>query len=398
MLKRRIKKSIKSLQAVYNFLLFRLFEASKIRRSDLLFILPYFQTGGAERVHLNIIKSLQDKSICILFTHNSATENFKNEFSNLAKIIEVNTILTKNNSYINQSLKKVICKSINQSRSIISVFGSNTNFFYEVLPDIKKSINKLDLIHAISGENPTIVQHYLDSSEDITHRIVINKKAFDDVSHIYKSNSFSEELKGKIKIIENAIPIDLNDTLAERDVIRIGFVGRWSKEKRPEIFLKIASEIKKIKPEVEFEMVGIGMKSNVSEINRSGAQFLGEITDAKRLDAFYKSLTFILTTSSREGFPMVIPEAMAHGVIPISTNVGGINEHLISFENGVLIDNYKDENEIVTKFIDTIDKLINDKGLKTKIAKNAFSYSRKHFNISKFNQKYRNLVLGNKGN
>ena len=53
---------------------------------------------------------------------------------------------------------------------------------------------------------------------------------------------------------------------------------------------------------------------------------------------------------------MVIPEAMAQGAIPISTNVGGINEHITNFENGVLIDNSVNEDEIINQFVDIINK------------------------------------------
>ena len=63
-----------------------------------------------------------------------------------------------------------------------------------------------------------------------------------------------------------------------------------------------------------------------------------------------------MITSFREGFPMVIPEAMAQGAIPISTNVGGINEHITNFENGVLIDNSVNEDEIINQFVDIINK------------------------------------------
>ena len=391
-IKNHIKQFVRFIQSLFGFFKFQILESKKINNAEVVFILPYFQTGGAERVHLNIVKSVKDKKSCILFTHNSATDNFKEDFSQYSEIIEINKILSKNNNFINSLLKKHIAKTINNNQALISVFSSNTNFFYELLPLVKEHIITVDLIHAISGENPILVNHYIASSHDITNRVVINNKAYNDILLNYKKYKVDNECYNKVIIIENAIGIDNNEKLNNRDGIKIGFVGRWSKEKRPEMFLKISAEITKVDTSIKFVMAGIGMKSNIKMINESGVSFLGEITDDITLNQFYKSLTFVLITSFREGFPMVIPEAMAQGVIPISTNVGGISEHIMSFENGILIDD-DDENEIVNQFVDIIIKLINDKELVSKLSLNAFNYSRKHFDIEAFNKKYRKTLL-----
>ncbi|MDB9859400.1 hypothetical protein OAC43_01685, partial [Flavobacteriaceae bacterium] len=77
MIKKSVKKSLKTIQAFYDFYNFCKDDIKKIKNAEIVFVLPCFQTGGAERVHLNIVKSVKDKSICILFTQNSATDNFK---------------------------------------------------------------------------------------------------------------------------------------------------------------------------------------------------------------------------------------------------------------------------------------------------------------------------------
>ena len=87
---------------------------------------------------------------------------------------------------------------------------------------------------------------------------------------------------------------------------------------------------------------------------------------------------------------MVMMEAMSHGVIPISTNVGGINEHIIHNENGLLI-NEKYEDEIVNSFCNQILNFIKNSKDKDRISRSAFDYASKHFGIDKFNQSYKNL-------
>lgn len=393
MIKKSIKKSLKTIQAFYNFYQFCMGDIKKIEKADIVFVLPCFQTGGAERVHLNIVKSVKDKSICILFTQNSATDNFKKDFSEYAEIIEINTILNKKNDLINQKLKKRILKTINLSQSIKSIFSSNTNYFYELLPEISNNIKKVDLIHAISGENPTLLNHYITSSETINYRLVINKKAYNDIVSVYNNSNLDKKLHDKVEVVENAIAFNEEEVLSKKDKIKIGFVGRWSQEKRPEIFLEIASKLKQNQTAVDFLMAGIGMKSNIDLIHENGVTFVGEITEDDALKKFYKSLTFILITSSREGFPMVIIEAMANGVIPICTNVGGISEHIHNNQNGILIDDSEDEGEIVPQFIKEINILLKNESLISELSLNAYKYSREHFDIETFNKKYRKYLL-----
>lgn len=392
-LKKHIKNVFWFFESLRELLKFFFFHSKKIDKSEIIFVLPYYQTGGAERVHLNIVQCVQDKQLCILFTHNSATENFKPEFYKYANAIEINKILTKNSTFVNTLLKKIIIKKINNNQKLESIFGSNTNFFYEILPRIGNSAKKVDLIHAISNENDTIVGHYIKTSSIMDTRVVINKKAYEDVKYKYKINEVPQIYCSNLRIIENAIPIDFNDKLEFRRNINIGFVGRWSKEKRPEIFLQVAKKIKKQDPKVNFLMAGIGMKSNIDRIEDAGASFQGELIGQQNLDSFYKSLTFVLVTSYREGFPMVIIEAMSHGVIPISTNVGGISEHISNFDNGILIESQNNFEDIVENFVEIILSLLNDEQSRQNISKNAFYYSRNHFNIERFNLEYRKCLL-----
>jgi glycosyltransferase involved in cell wall biosynthesis len=117
----------------------------------------------------------------------------------------------------------------------------------------------------------------------------------------------------------------------------------------------------------------------------------GEVTDANQMDTYYNNSHAILITSSREGFPMVIMEAMMHGVVPITTNVGGISEHIKNNENGVLIES-TDEAEIVSQIITDINYFITNKNEWKKISDNAYTYANAHFSKGAFFQSYKNLL------
>ncbi|NEW78274.1 MAG: glycosyltransferase family 4 protein [Gelidibacter sp.] len=385
-----IKKLFKDFLAVLYFLKFYASQRKKIKNSDIIFFFPYYHTGGAERVHTNILKSIHNKKCCVIFTHKSATNNFKANFNEYAECIELNEILNKKSKIINDLLFKLIYKTINKSKTANIVFGSNTTYFYAILPYIENSKVKIDLIHALSKDDLR-EDDFVKTAKIIDKRIVINNKAKSDIVQIYNKNNMDFELSKRIGIIENGIEIG-NKTFQKKAKNRIGYIGRWSEEKRPEVFLEIAKQIKSIYPAFEFVMAGTGMKSNIDKISEAEVQFLGEITNADELQDLYSSLKFVLITSVYEGFPMIFMESMIHGVIPISTNVGGISEHIKNNFNGILIKNADNEKQLEKQFVESIKKLIEDKNLADEISKNAFEYAQNNFSIEKFNKSYQQLL------
>ena len=141
-MKLKIKKILYFFIGIFYLLRFVLFENKKIKNSNIVFFFPYYHTGGAERVHIAILKAVQHTKCTIVFTHGSATKSFYNEFSQYASIIELNPILNKRNKWVNEKLQKIIIGSINSSLSVQSVFGSNTPYYYQIIHKIKDSVIK----------------------------------------------------------------------------------------------------------------------------------------------------------------------------------------------------------------------------------------------------------------
>ncbi|TDE28044.1 glycosyltransferase [Flavobacterium ranwuense] len=392
MVKSKIKNLVYFLYALFYFVFFILFDLKKIKKADIIFFFPYYHTGGAERVHLNIVKALCNKNICVIFTNNSATKNFRTQFYEHSNCIEINKILNKKNIFINAILKKILVRSINKAESVETIFGCNTHYFYEILSKINTSITRIDLFHAFSHSDSRETE-VVESVCYIDKRIVINNSTKKDLLKIYNKYHVSSRFFNNVYIIQNGIDI-ISQRFAIKDFqkIKLAFVGRWSEEKRPEIFIEIAKQIISRHDSIEFIMVGTGMKSNIGNINDAGVNFLGEITNYNELEEVYNQLTFILITSEYEGFPMVIMEAMAKGVIPITTNVGGISEHIINNQNGILVSD-GDKEKIVSDFINSIEKLLLSKEQMNVLSKNAYQYAHLNFQIKNFNDSYFKLLF-----
>jgi L-malate glycosyltransferase len=391
-LRLKIKKILCFFMGIFYLLRFLLFENKKIKKSNIVFFLPYYHTGGAERVHIAILKALQGMKCTVIFTHGSATKNFYEEFSQYASIVELNPILNKKNKWVNQKLQEIIIRSINRSLSIQSIFGCNTLYYYQIIPKIKDAVIKNDLFHAFE-ENDDRENDVVSTASIIDNRIVINDVAKQAILKFYNTHQINIIYNSKIKIIQNGIEL-VNSIFQKKSEtnFKIGFIGRWSAEKRAYLFLEIAKQIKKKYPEVCFVMAGTGMRTNLNKIVGAGVEFLGEITDDNNLKELYKDLNFVLLPSKYEGFPMVIMESMAQGVIPITTNVGGIREHIINNNNGVLINDGHEE-QIVEDFVNVIENLMSDKVQMDMLSKNAYNYAHSNFQIQKFNDSYKQILF-----
>lgn len=372
---------------LFNFLIFDL---KKISQADIVCFFPYFHTGGAEKVHLNIVKALASKKVCVIFTLNSATKNFQEQFKDNAQCVEINPILNKRNSFVIRLLNKIIYNTINTSNNCKTVFGCNSVYFYHLLPLISDKIVRIDLFHNFF-ENDSRENDIINSIPYINHRIVINDAAKQDILKYYHKNQVDHNYHNNIKIIGNGIELD-HDTYCQKQesVFKIGFIGRWCFEKRPLLFLEIAKKVKSKYPLISFVMAGTGMRSNLDIILEAGVEFLGEITDKSILNQLYKELNVVLLPSIYEGFPLVIMEAMSHGVIAISTQLDGISEHISNNENGILINEF-DKKNIVEEFCKAIFQIIENTKYRNDLSYSSFLYAQKHFSIEKFNESYQKL-------
>ena len=389
-LKKIIKYCWNTVGAILNYFSFVFDFRKAVKKAEVVFFFPYYHTGGAERVHIDILNAIKNKNCVVIFTHHSATHNFYKAFQSSATLFEINPILNKRILWVSNWLSDTIVNSINQSKTIETVFGCNTSYFYQLILKIKSDIQIVDLFHAFA-ENDSRVLEIVHSAPIVNRRIVINQKAKKDISAFYKLHGVDQKYIQNITIIPNGIAINEN-SIPNKDKknIKIGFIGRGSPEKRPELFLQIAENIAQNNSEFSFVMAGTGMKSNLAAIEKAGVTFLGEITDAAALNQLYNELHFLIITSTYEGFPMVIMEAMNFGVIPVATNVGGINEHITHHENGILI-NETQENEIVATMCTTILEVSKSDNLKETLTNNAIRYAKNNFSIESFNTSYQSL-------
>jgi glycosyltransferase involved in cell wall biosynthesis len=349
----------------------------------IIFIAPYSKIGGADKVHLEIIKSVnQYRRVIVLFDFTDGNP-VSNDFRDHARVF----ILNKPNIKRICTLILIII-----SRVIpMTLFGCNSTYFYSLLPRISRKSRTIDLTHAFSFPDFGIESFAIHYIPLIDKRVVINKKTLKDYENQYKNEGIDDLYLKRFEIIPNGIQImDFNESLVEdrfKD-FQIGFVGRFSKEKRPELFLSLATL--KVEFDLKFKMI-----IDHFELSRSdykNVEVIEGIDDPSIIRKEFSTISVLIIPSTREGFPLVIMEAMELGIPVISTAVGSISDHVLDGENG--FKSVQIESESFLQFCsEKISQLVKDKDLYIKMSYYARKYAESNFDLNNFRNAYQKLLL-----
>jgi glycosyltransferase involved in cell wall biosynthesis len=128
--------------------------------------------------------------------------------------------------------------------------------------------------------------------------------------------------------------------LARPDGLLVGWVGRLTHDKGPDIFLRAIAQVRPEYPTAHYLLVGEGpyrpqVEHLITELALDGVvHLLGQRSD---MPAVYASCDFMVSSSRQEGLPMAILEGMATGLLWIATSVGAIPMVIHDSQNGILI-------------------------------------------------------------
>jgi len=120
----------------------------------------------------------------------------------------------------------------------------------------------------------------------------------------------------------------------------IGFVGRLSIEKGPEVFLRSVLLMRGAMPSARFVVVGDGpmRQQLVQFIDRFGLADCTYLAGLREdMPAVYRQLDAVVSTSNTEGLPLALMEAMASGLPIIATRVGGVPDLVEQGSTGWLV-------------------------------------------------------------
>lgn len=173
-------------------------------------------------------------------------------------------------------------------------------------------------------------------SDDVTNSILKNINPSIDCKTILNgvnTESFSRgNLSDRTSIREQySIP---------DDAVLVGTVAVFRFQKRLDLWLEVISEAIKTNPNVYGIIVGAGpleqeLFDKHKALNLEGKViFTGLQVNVK---PFYEAMDIFMMTSSFEGLPIALLEAMSMGCAVVSTDAGGIKEVLRTESDGILV-------------------------------------------------------------
>jgi glycosyltransferase involved in cell wall biosynthesis len=356
-----------------------------VNRSGLFFFFPFFHTGGAERVHADIVNCFYAKKPWIVFTKKSSSREFYSLFDQGASLFNFWPIC----KYLYPFSVGLAAGFINRHKQPV-VFGANSLFYALLLPFLKPHVRCSDLIHAFGGGVETFT---LPAVPKLDSRVVINQQTRHDLILQYAEAGLDAALAERIMLITNRVSVPSAIPCKQwNGSLQMLFVGRGSEEKRVHLIGRTARRCRQEGLQIKFTIVGAGVDSLESgdEVNCTVS---GHITDASVLSEMYAAAHLIVIVSSREGFPLTVMEGMAQGCVPVCTAVGGIPEHIRHAENGWLLP-AQDDDAVVTALYEAIVQMYEDRKLLERLAVAAYGYAQAQFGGDRFCELYHKVIQG----
>jgi glycosyltransferase involved in cell wall biosynthesis len=303
---------------------------SEIKKIVVLSLHPEF--GGGASANANIIEMLSQKNEVFFIDEylESTQKCLKDKPENLGMIY----FPIGKYKFCPWKIRKLIQK-INPDYIIVG-FPFLLIFYWPILMYFRLLGSKIIVIfHSLSlGEN--FKSKFLDILVS-TSALVSNRLVF--VSD-FTSKSWNKSPVIKIVKQQSTIfnAVNQPNFLNPNKVIKtIGFIGRLSKEKQPELFCQLAAQAYSEGLPYQFILWGDGPLSiNLTSKYSQCVQFKGVSYD---LNELYANVDLLILTSKFENCPMVVLESKIRGIPSICPRVGGIPEIIVHGKDGRLLDN-----------------------------------------------------------
>lgn len=254
------------------------------------------------------------------------------------------------------------------------------NFKAQIYSWVAARKNKLPLIFTQHGFTPRSIKQYIYMWTSIllcktatVRNVVCVAKS---IAALHRQFHIAEK---KIHVIANGLP---TKAAAELHATQpsIGFIGRLSLEKGPDLFLQSVIPLLKKNTQLQALIIGDGELYSTLEqqITAQGLssqiRLLGYQED---INAWLTQLTVLVISSRTEGTPMVLLEAMQAGVPVAAFAVGGIPDVIESNKEGLLAQPLDTQALCLC-----IEKILDNPAYARELADNAQQRQANHYSLS----------------
>ena len=323
---------------------------------NILFIIPWMVTGGADLFNLSLVKGLNKERYEITIISTEPNENvLRQEFEN-----NENVRVYDLTSFLDKRYWVAFVNYIIQKENINLIFNSNSKTGYSMLPYIKSmypEIPILDYVHMEEwyNRNGGYSRYSSMYNSIIDKTMVCNGNSKKILEEHFKRNP-DEVQTVYIGVDEEKFnPDRYNKEVLEKKYLGgttnkkiISFICRISEQKRPLLFLEIIKKLKEKRQDFKVLVVGDGnlldkMKEKAKKMNLlEDIIFWGEI---KNTGEIYKISNVTVNCSLKEGLALTSYESLSMNVPIVSSDVGGQKE-LISKDVGEIVKLMQNEEDV----------------------------------------------------
>lgn len=371
-------------------LIYPLVLLKKKKSSSLFFLFDRYAIGGAQRVYIDILESVKEQDKTIYFTRKSPNSHLKNDFFLFPNSRSYDIHIWCDYLLIRLFSVHYFSFYLNRHKNIV-ILSSNSTFFYDLLPFLKKSIKKIELLHNFAFNKNGMEYFGLANHQYLDRRMVIDEITRRNILDQYQSYNVNSIYDNRVKTVEYGV--NLPSAMPAKPgtpPIRILYAGRGAAQKRVWLLNRIAEHFVS-DTQIEFSFAG-PLTNELSERVKKRFNVTGEIGDRDKLEELFQTHHIVILTSAFEGFPVVVKEGMSYGCVPVVTALPGNMIHLRHMENSILMEKPENEEAVVQQGIQCIQLLLNNRKLLIQLSSNAYEYAREHFGKDKFLETYHRLL------
>jgi glycosyltransferase involved in cell wall biosynthesis len=194
----------------------------------------------------------------------------------------------------------------------------------------------------------------------------------------------------RIRRLTNGVDTDHFTVPAEQDTVRdrtVLFVGRLCAQKNP---LSLLGAWRQVNAAAQYRLLIAGagdleapVRQFIADQGLSNVELLGTVRDLR--DVYHRAAVFVLPSLS-EGCSNSLLEAMASGLCPVATDIGGNRELLTDAVNGRLVAAENDQ-----QLADALSQVLGDAVLRTRLARAARDHVVAHHQLDDVARRYLDL-------
>lgn len=353
-----------------------------------LLLFPYMGMGGAERVHAAIGAAIRDRSPLTVIFGRKRDHGFEGLFRANGAVLEIPCLL--HHPLTRAAAHRRLAEALNKARRPV-VLASLSAVFFDLMPLLKSDVRLLYLQHAFLHQPDGNLQwrSWLPHVARIDALLFVSRQAMAEFERFLIEGNVSAAHSRRLRFMPNAVSRFAEP--GQHATVGLLFVGRDSPEKRLDLFLRVCAVLHAKRPGAfRFSVAGASPRPTTAPV-----EFLGSLHDDAELGRAYSGHDVLLLTSDREGFPLSLMEAMAHGLAILSTPVGDVPNRVDS--SFAVVSASAEEEAVVETFVASSLALLDAPERLRAMREAAYHRARAEFSMSGFNERYRALFEEMKG-